>query len=112
MLRLSTGTYTFSKSIDDGAVQGNVGTFSGNGVILNPQNIKQENGLSELNQTHRFAVSVVWDPFRNIRGALTRLLLRGLAGGRAPQFGRNVFVGPGLHNIDFRVLRVFSPRAP
>ena len=30
------------------------------------------------------------------------------AGGRAPQFGRNIFVGPGLHNIDLRVLREFS----
>jgi hypothetical protein len=32
------------------------------------------------------------------------------AGGRAPQFGRDVFVGPGLHNIDFRVMREFSIR--
>jgi hypothetical protein len=32
------------------------------------------------------------------------------AGGRAPQFGRDVFVGPGLHNVDLRVLREFSIR--
>lgn len=154
--RLSRGlevlaNYTFSKSIDDGAVQGNVGTFSGTDVILNPENIKQENGLSELNQTHRFTGSVVWDPFRNFQHGPERWLLRGFvfssviteasgqpvqanisgypsngvdggltggeinnsaapAAGRAPQFGRDVFIGPGLHNVDFRVLREFSIR--
>jgi Carboxypeptidase regulatory-like domain/TonB dependent receptor/TonB-dependent Receptor Plug Domain len=69
--------YTFSKSIDDGAVSGNTGTFSGTDVILNPENIKQENGLSELNQRHRFTGSVVWDPFRNLKSKPGRLLLKG-----------------------------------
>jgi hypothetical protein len=32
------------------------------------------------------------------------------AAGRAPQIGRNVFRGPGLHNVDFRVMREFSIR--
>ncbi|MGB6947536.1 MAG: TonB-dependent receptor [Bryobacteraceae bacterium] len=143
--------YTFSKSLDDGAIQGNFGTFSGTDVILNPENIKQENGLSENNQANRFTGSVVWDAFRNVRSAPARWLLKGWvfstvmteasgqpvqanisgfpsngvdggvtggeinnsaapAGGRAPQFGRDVFVGPGLHNIDFRVLREFPIR--
>lgn len=143
--------YTFAKSIDDGAVQGNVGTFSGTDVILNPANIKQENGLSELDQRHRFTGSVVWDPFRNLRSNLGRWLLKGFifssivtetsgqpvqanisgfpsngvdggvtggeinnsaapAAGRAPQIGRNVFTGPALHNVDFRVLREFPIR--
>jgi len=143
--------YTFSKSIDDGAVQGNVGTFSGTDVILNPENIKQENALSELNQTQRFTGSIVWDPFRNFQSNPARWLLKGFlfstviteasgqpvqanisgfpsngvdggvtggeinnsaaaAGGRAPQFGRNVFIGPGLHNVDFRVMREFAVR--
>jgi outer membrane receptor protein involved in Fe transport len=138
--------YTFSKSIDDGAVQGNFGTFSGTDVILNPENIKQENGLSELYQRHRFTGSVVWNPFRNLQSNLGRWLLKGFifstivtetsgqpvqanisgfpsngvdggvtggeinnsaaaAAGRAPQIGRNVFIGPGLHNVDLRVMR-------
>ncbi|MBV8906302.1 MAG: TonB-dependent receptor, partial [Acidobacteriia bacterium] len=143
--------YTFSKSIDDGAVQGNFGTFSGTDVILNPQNIKQENGLSELDQRHRFTGAVVWDPFRNLQNNPGRWLLKGFvfstivteasgqpvqanvsgfpsngvdggvtggeinnsaapAAGRAPQIGRNVFVGPALHNVDFRVMRAFPLR--
>ena len=132
--------YTFSKSIDDGAVQGLFGTFSGTDVILDPANIKQENGLSELNQAHRFTGAVVWDPFRDMQRAPARWLLKGFvfstviteasgqpvqanvsgfpsngvdggltggeinnsaapAGGRAPQFGRDVFTGPELHNV-------------
>lgn len=143
--------YTFSKSLDDGAVQGNVGTFSGTDVILNPANIKQENGLSEDNQANRFTGSVVWDPFRNFKSTPARWLLRGWvfssviteasgqpvqanisgfpsngvdggltggeinnsaapAGGRAPQFGRDVFTGPQLHNVDFRVMRELAIR--
>lgn len=143
--------YTFAKSIDNGAVQGNVGTFSGTDVILNPANIKQENALSELNQRHRFTGSVVWDPFRNLRSNPGRWLLKGFifstivtetsglpvqanisgfpsngvdggvtggeinnsaapAAGRAPQIGRNVFTGPELHNVDFRVMREFAIR--
>src|SRR5580704_17994683 len=111
-------------------------TPSGTDVILNPENIKQENGLSEDNQSHRFTGSVVWDPFRNVKSTAARWLLKGFvfstviteasgepvqanisgfpsngvdggvtggeisnsasaAGGRAPQFCRNIFVGPG-----------------
>jgi hypothetical protein len=69
--------YTFSKSIDDGAVQGYFGTFSGTDAILNPANIKQENSLSELDQRHRFVGSLVWSPFTNITNKPARLLLRG-----------------------------------
>ena len=31
----------------------------------------------------------------------------GSTGGRPPQFGRNVFIGPGLRNVDFRIQREF-----
>ena len=32
----------------------------------------------------------------------------GSTGGRPPQFGRNVFIGPGLTNVDFRIMRQFT----
>jgi hypothetical protein len=31
----------------------------------------------------------------------------GSTGGRPPQFGRNVFIGPGLRDVDFRIMREF-----
>jgi hypothetical protein len=34
----------------------------------------------------------------------------GSTGGRPPQVGRNVFIGPSLHNVDFRVMRQFQLR--
>jgi hypothetical protein len=34
----------------------------------------------------------------------------GSTGGRPPQLGRNVFIGPGLTNVDFRIMRQFTIR--
>jgi hypothetical protein len=34
----------------------------------------------------------------------------GSTGGRPPQVGRNVFTGPGLTNVDFRIMRQFTIR--
>jgi hypothetical protein len=34
----------------------------------------------------------------------------GSTGGRPPQVGRNVFIGPGLNNVDFRIMRQFTIR--
>ena len=31
-------------------------------------------------------------------------------GGRPPQYGRNIFIGPGLKNVDFRAQREFAIR--
>jgi len=32
----------------------------------------------------------------------------GSTGGRPPQYGRNVFIGPGLRDVDFRIMREFQ----
>jgi hypothetical protein len=34
----------------------------------------------------------------------------GSTGGRPPQVGRNVYIGPGLTNVDFRIMRQFTIR--
>jgi len=54
--------YTYSKSIDDGAVAGANGTFFGVDPPLNPFNQRGENSLSDLDQRHRFVGSVVFAP--------------------------------------------------
>ena len=144
------GNYTFSRSIDDGAVAGAFGTFYGTDPPLNPQNQVQENSLSDLDQRYRFVGSAVYAPqmFSHLASKPLRLALDGFAfsvigtvsagqpifaqisgfpsggvdygvtggevtntggstGGRPPQYGRNVSIGPGLRNMDFRIMREF-----
>ncbi len=145
--------YTFSKSLDDGAVAGSSGTFFGTDWPLDPKNQKQEYSPSDLNQTHRFVGSMVWTPqyFKNLSNKPARWILNGYSfsgvgtvasgqplfaqisgfpsggvdygvtggeitntggstGGRPPQVGRNVYIGPSLHNVDVRVMREFILR--
>jgi hypothetical protein len=142
--------YTFSRSIDDGAVAGANGTFYGTDWPLDPKNQVQENSLSDLDQRYRLVASAVYEPqmFRRLSNKAARLALDGFAfsvigtvaagqpifaqisgfpsggvdfgvtggevtntggstGGRPPQYGRNVFIGPGLKNVDFRIMREF-----
>ncbi len=142
--------YTFSRSIDNGAVAGANGTFYGTDWPLDPKNQKQENSLSDLDQRHRFVGSLVYAPeyFSRLSNRPARAALDGWAfstivtvaagqpvfaqisgfpsggvdygvtggettntggstGGRPPQYGRNVFIGPGMRNVDFRVMREF-----
>jgi hypothetical protein len=142
--------YTFSRSIDDGAVAGANGTFFGTDWPLDPKNQVQENSLSDLDQRYRLVASAVYEPtmFKRLASKPARLALDGFAfsvigtvaagqpvftqisgfpsggvdygvtggevtntggstGGRPPQYGRNVFIGPGLRNVDFRIMREF-----
>jgi hypothetical protein len=142
--------YTFSRSLDDGAVAGANGTFYGTDWPLDPKNQVQENSLSDLDQRYRLVASVVYAPqmFKGLSNKPARLLLDGFAfsvigtvsagqpvfaqisgfpsggvdygvtggevtntggstGGRPPQYGRNVFIGPGLRNFDIRIMREF-----
>ena len=143
--------YTFSKSIDDGAVAGASGTFNGTDWPLDPHNQKAENSLSDLNQQHRFTASVIYTPenFHRLSNKAEKALLDGWSfsmvttafsgmpvfaqisgypgggvdsgvtggevssfggptGGRPPQVGRNVYIGPGLVDVDFRINRDFA----
>jgi hypothetical protein len=145
--------YTWAKSIDDGAVGGANGTFYGTDYPLNPYNQREENSLSDLNQTNRFTGSLIYAPpmFHKLTNKVARNLLDGFnfagvitcasgepgevfnimsgfpsggvdygvtggevtnsggsTGGRPPQYGRNIYNGPALYNVDFRILRDIS----
>jgi len=71
--------YTFSKSQDNGQVPGQFGTFYGTDYPVNPFNLRAENSLSDLNQTHHFGSAVVWTPsyFRGAGSKLERGFLDG-----------------------------------
>ncbi len=74
-----TLNYTWSKSLDDGAVAGANGTFYGTDPPLDPYNQRGEYGLSDLDQRHRFVGSLVYAPqiFRNAGNRAVRTALNG-----------------------------------
>ncbi len=54
--------YTWERATDDGQVQGNNGTFYGGDTPLDPNNIKIENGLSDIDVRNRMTLSFVYQP--------------------------------------------------
>jgi hypothetical protein len=54
--------YTWSHASDTGQVQGANGTFYGGDTPLDPNHIKGENGLSDIDVRNRFAGSLVYQP--------------------------------------------------
>jgi hypothetical protein len=70
--------YTYSKSIDDGAVAGSAGisgTFFGTVPSADPYNQKREYALSDLDQRHRFTGSLVYTPkFKTDNKAMSTLV--------------------------------------
>ena len=52
--------YTWAHATDTGAVQGNFGTFYGGNTPLDPNNVRLENGLSDIDVRNRFTGIVVY----------------------------------------------------
>ncbi|MGD1098320.1 MAG: hypothetical protein ABSB35_40850 [Bryobacteraceae bacterium] len=73
--------YTYSKSIDDGAVAGANGTFFGTDPPVDPLNQRRENALSDLDQRHRFVGSLVYTPlmFSKLSNRAMKAVLDGWA---------------------------------
>lgn len=107
---LSSVSYTFSKTIDQGT-----GYF-------NQFDLASQRGPSQLDQTHRFVATGVWTPqFRALKNFEFSGVLN-LASGRpytavfdqsevnfsmVPGEGFNSFRGPTVKNVDFSVSRTF-----
>ncbi len=56
------GNYTWAKATDTDQVQGAFGTFYGGNTVLDPNNVRAENGLSDLDVRSRFVLSLVYQP--------------------------------------------------
>jgi hypothetical protein len=54
--------YTWSRATDTGQVQGAFGTFYGGDTPLDPNNIRAENGLSDIDIRNRMTLSMVYQP--------------------------------------------------
>jgi hypothetical protein len=56
------GNYTWSRATDTSQVAGTFGTFYGGDTPLDPNNIRAENGLSDLDVRNRFTLTFVYKP--------------------------------------------------
>jgi hypothetical protein len=54
--------YTWARATDTGQVQGAFGTFYGGDTPLDPNNIRAENGLSDIDVRNRMTLSFVYKP--------------------------------------------------
>ncbi len=75
-----TMNYTYSKALDGAQAMGSNGTFNGTDYPINPYNLKQEWGLSDLDQRQRFVANAVWMPtLNNLPNQAAKLILNGWA---------------------------------
>lgn len=54
--------YTWERATDTDQVQGAFGTFYGGNPVLDPNNVRAENGLSDIDIRNRFVFSFVYQP--------------------------------------------------
>ncbi|MFL6427127.1 MAG: carboxypeptidase regulatory-like domain-containing protein [Acidobacteriaceae bacterium] len=54
--------YTWARATDTDQVQGTFGTFFGGNAVLDPNNLRRENGLSDIDVRSRFVGSFVYQP--------------------------------------------------
>ncbi len=69
------GNYTWAHASDDGQVEGTNGTFYGGDVPLDPNNIRLENGPSDIDIRNRGTLSFVYQPQLMMENKVVKNLL-------------------------------------
>jgi hypothetical protein len=87
--------YTWAHASDTGQVQGNNGTFYGGDVPLDPNNIRGENGPSDIDIRNRFTVSFSYQPHIMMENKVVRTLLDDFtfSGDEIATGGQPIFLG-------------------
>ena len=87
--------YTWAKATDTGQVQGANGTFYGGDVPLDPNNIRRDNGPSDIDIRNRFAGSIVYTPQVAENNKWVKYTLDGFtfAGSMIASGGEPIFLG-------------------
>ncbi|HWB32769.1 MAG TPA: TonB-dependent receptor [Acidobacteriaceae bacterium] len=86
--------YTWAKATDDGQVQGAFGTFYGGDTPLDPNNIKIENGPSDIDVRNRMTLTFVYQPKLSIENKIVKNLVNGwvFAGTDTASSGQPIFL--------------------
>ena len=89
------GNYTWAHATDTDQVAGTFGTFYGGDTPLDPNNIRIENGLSDIDVRNRFTLTFVYEPTFHIENALTRSVANGwvFSGSEIASSGEPVSLG-------------------
>jgi hypothetical protein len=87
--------FTWAHASDDGQVGGNNGTFYGGDTPLDPNNIRLENGQSDIDIRRRLTLSFVYQPNISLANALARNVVNGwsISGSDIASDGEPVFLG-------------------
>jgi hypothetical protein len=87
--------YTWAHASDDGQVSGNNGTFYGGDVPLDPNNLRAENGPSDIDIRNRFTLSFLYQPTIHSENAVVRQLVNGFSfsGDEIASGGQPVYLG-------------------
>jgi hypothetical protein len=91
------GNYTWAKATDTGQVGGANGTFYGGDVPTDPNNIKGDNGPSDIDIRNRMTMSAVYQPKFNVDNKIASHLVNGFqfAGSYVASGGQPIFLGVG-----------------
>jgi hypothetical protein len=89
------GNYTWAHATDTDQVQGSNGTFYGGDVPLDPNNIRLENGPSDIDIRNRFTMSLFYRPRIMMENKLVKNLLDDFAfsGSEIASGGEPIFLG-------------------
>ncbi len=89
------GNYTWAHASDTGQVGGSNGTFYGGDVPLDPNNIRGENGQSDIDARNRFTLTFVYQPTWSVENRLARSVINGwsFSGSEIASSGQPVYLG-------------------
>jgi len=87
--------YTWARATDTGQVQGTNGTFYGGDTPLDPNNIRRDNGPSDIDIRNRFAGSIVYTPQIAMDNKWVKYTLDGFtfSGSMIASGGEPIFLG-------------------
>ena len=93
--------YTWSHATDTGQVEGTNGTFYGGDVPLDPNNIRRDNGNSDIDIRNRMVLSFVYQPRVFMSNFLVRHLLDDFqfSGAETASGGQPIYLGLGGSTI-------------
>ncbi|SPE22792.1 conserved exported hypothetical protein [Candidatus Sulfotelmatomonas gaucii] len=89
------GNYTWAHASDDGQVQGANGTFYGGDVPTDPNNIRFDNGPSDIDIRNRGSITFVYQPTFKVSNMLANQLANGwqFSGAEIASNGEPIFLG-------------------